>query len=157
MSTVQVRDYHPQDFAALHALDLECFSPGIAYGEDELRQFLSARDAVVRIARLQDANTGDTIVGFLIAQIYRGRPTFQARIITIDVAPSHQRRGVGRLLMDVCEEELKSRSVARVRLEVSVTNISAQAFYRKYKYDVVGRIPAYYPTGEDALVLQKQL
>jgi ribosomal-protein-alanine N-acetyltransferase len=152
MSTVRVREYHPQDFAALHALDQQCFPAGIAYAEDELRQFLSARDAVVRIAHI-----GDRIIGFVIAQLYRGRPTFQARIITIDVTPDHQRSGVGRLLMDGCEEELRRRSVTRVRLEVSVVNTSAQEFYQGYKYEEIGRILKYYPNGEDALVMQKEL
>jgi len=144
MSKVQLHGYRREDFAALHALDRECFAPGIAYAEDELRYFLSARDAVVRVAH-QD----DIIVGFLIAQIYRGRPSFQARIITIDVAQSHRKSGIGTLL--------RRLSITRVRLEVAATNNSAQSFYAKHKYEQISCIPSYYPTGEDALVMQKQL
>ena len=152
MSKVQLHGYRREDFAALHALDRECFAPGIAYAEDELRYFLSARDAVVRVAH-QD----DIIVGFLIAQIYRGRPSFQARIITIDVAQSHRKSGIGTLLMAACEDELRRLSITRVRLEVAATNNSAQSFYAKHKYEQISCIPSYYPTGEDALVMQKQL
>jgi len=126
MSKVQLHGYRREDFAALHALDRECFAPGIAYAEDELRYFLSARDAVVRVAH-QD----DIIVGFLIAQIY--------------------------LLMAACEDELRRLSITRVRLEVAATNNSAQSFYAKHKYEQISCIPSYYPTGEDALVMQKQL
>jgi [ribosomal protein S18]-alanine N-acetyltransferase len=152
MNTVQVRLYQPQDFAALHTLDQQCFPRGIAYAEEELRQFLSARDAIVRVA-----DRDGEILGFIIAQIYRGRPTFQGRIITIDVAPAHRKSGVGGLLMDACEEEMRRRAVARVRLEVAASNISAQSFYRKYMYEAIGRIAEYYATGEDALVMQKKL
>jgi ribosomal-protein-alanine N-acetyltransferase len=151
-SSIRVRLYRPQDFAALHALDQECFAPGIAYTAEELRHFLSARDALVRVA-----DRDGEILGFIIAQIYRGRPTFQARIITIDVAPQHRKSGIGALLMDACEQEMRRRLVTRVRLEVAVANSSAQSFYRKYRYEEIGRIPEYYPTGEDALVLQKVL
>lgn len=152
MSTIQVRPFHPSDFPALHHLDQQCFPAGIAYAAEELRSFLSARDAIIRIAHREDE-----IVGFVIAQIYRGRPTFQARIITIDVAPQDRKSGIGGLLMDACEEEMRHRSVARVRLEVAVANTSAQRFYRGYRYEEIGRIPEYYPTGEEAIVLQKKL
>lgn len=149
---IQVRLYQPADFSALHTLDQQCFAPGIAYAEEELQQFLSARDAVVRVA-----HRDEEIVGFVIAQIYRGRPTFQARIITIDVAASQRKSGIGAMLMDACEGEFERRQITRVRLEVAVSNRSAQSFYRKYGYEEIGRVPEYYPTGEDALVLQKKL
>jgi len=152
MNTLQVRLYRPQDFAALQTLDQQCFPPGIAYAEEEPRQFLSARDAIVRVAHRENE-----ILGFIIAQIYRGRPTFQARIITIDVAPSHRRSGIGAILMDACEQEMRRLLVTRVRLEVSVANISAQGFYSRYHYEEIGHIPEYYATGEDAFVLQKKL
>jgi [ribosomal protein S18]-alanine N-acetyltransferase len=152
MSTIQVRIFHPADFPALHNLDQQCFPPGIAYAAEELRSFLTARDAIVRVA-----HRDDEILGFIIVQIYRGRPTFQARIITIDVAPAHRKSGIGAMLMDACELEMRTRLATRVRLEVAASNASARSFYRKYKYEEIGRIPKYYATGEDALVLQKKL
>lgn len=151
-SKLKARSYLLEDFAALHAMDQICFPQGVAYPEYELRFFLTARDAIVRIALLDDA-----IVGFVIAHLYRGRPTFQARIITIDVAPEKRHTGIGSFLMDECEQELRRNQISCVRLEVSVANTSAQGFYRKYGYQVVGTLPAYYATGEDALAMQKQL
>jgi ribosomal-protein-alanine N-acetyltransferase len=148
----QVRSYLPQDFEALYALDQQCFVPEIAYARDDLRYFLETKDAVVLVA-----DAGGTLGGFLIALLYRGRATFQARIITIDVDPSQRQIGVGSLLMDACEVELRRNLVTRVRLEVSVLNLAAQKFYRKYGYETISKLPEYYPTGEDAWAMQKTL
>jgi ribosomal-protein-alanine N-acetyltransferase len=52
---------------------------------------------------------------------------------------------------------MREHHVTRFRLEVAVGNSAAQALYRSFGYETVGRIAAYYPTGEDALVMQKQL
>ena len=158
----QVRAYLPQDFDALFALDQQCFFPEIAYSREELRYFLEAKDAVVRVAASPSQHLGDErapklIGGFLIAQVYRGRPTFQARIITLDVASALRRRRIAWALMQSCEEELRRQQVQRVRLEVAVGNLPAQNFYRRWGYEQISTLPRYYPTGEDALAMQKSL
>jgi ribosomal-protein-alanine N-acetyltransferase len=148
----QVRAYRPEDFDQLVELDRQCFVPEIAYSAEEIRYFIETKDAIVLVAERDG-----TIGGFLIAQLYRGRATFQARILTIDVAPPLQRHKLGSLLMDAGEEEMRRRQVSQVRLEVSVNNAAAQAFYQRYGYRVIGRLPEYYPTGEDAWSMQKRL
>jgi ribosomal protein S18 acetylase RimI-like enzyme len=150
----EIRPYRPGDFESLFALDQECFVPQIAYSRDDLRYFLEAKDALSLVA--EDARTA-AIAGFLIAQLYRGKPTFQARIITIDVAPALRRRHLASQLMQACEDELRRQHVLRVRLEVAVSNTAAQTFYQRRGYQQVGTLPGYYPTGEDALSMQKSL
>jgi ribosomal-protein-alanine N-acetyltransferase len=157
LSANQIRNYLPQDFDALVALDHRCFPPLIAYPADELRYFVEQKDAIALVAEHAGTSVEKAIGGFLIAQIYRGRPTFQARIITIDVAPELRRARLGSLLMDACEAALRERLVSQVRLEVSVNNAAAIAFYHRYGYEIVGRLPAYYPAGEDAHSMQKRL
>ena len=58
------------------------------------------------LEHLGDERAPKLIGGFLIAQVYRGRPTFQARIITLDVASALRRRRIAWALMQNCEEEL---------------------------------------------------
>jgi ribosomal-protein-alanine N-acetyltransferase len=140
-----VRSYAPADFDALHRLDLQCFPPEIAYARDELRYFLSAKDSLAWVAE-----AGNVLGGFLIAQIYRGRATFQARLITIDVAPEQRRHHVGTLLMETFHAAMRARHVARIRLEVGVNNAAAQQFYLRFGYDRTGTLSGYYATGEDA-------
>jgi ribosomal-protein-alanine N-acetyltransferase len=150
---VNIRTVRPEDFPALYAMDQQCFPPEIAYSPDDLRYFLEAKDSLTLVA--EDADGG--IAGFALAQMYRARPTFQARLITIDVVPEFRRKGIGSDLLKACEAEMREHHVTRFRLEVAVGNSAAQALYRSFGYETVGRIAAYYPTGEDALVMQKQL
>jgi ribosomal-protein-alanine N-acetyltransferase len=149
-----VRAVRAEDSPALYALDQQCFPPEIAYSPDDLRYFLEAKDSLTLVA---EADGAAGIAGFTLAQMYRARPTFQARLITIDVAPEFRRKGIGSALLKACEAELRSRHVTRFRLEVAVGNSAAQALYKSFGYETVGGISAYYPTGEDALVMQKQL
>lgn len=151
-SRVQVRRYAPADLDSLFALDQQCFPPEIAYSAGELRYFLETKDALALIAA-----RGEQIDGFIIAQQCRGNPAFQARIITMDVAPARRRLGLASLLMHAAETELRAAHVVTVRLEVAVSNLAAQSFYRKFGYESIGRRKRYYPTGEDALVMQKRL
>jgi ribosomal-protein-alanine N-acetyltransferase len=150
---LQVRTYGPADFVSLHALDQQCFAPGIAYEREELRYFLEAPNATTLVAEAELKE----IVGFITVQLYRGRPSYQARIITIDVSPALRQQGIGAALMAASEDYLRSQSVNRVRLEVSVENTAAQQFYRRFDYSVVGTIPRYYLGTIDALSMQKEL
>jgi ribosomal protein S18 acetylase RimI-like enzyme len=153
---IRVRPYSPADFVTLHALDQQCFVPGIAYERDELRYFLSATNSTTFVAE-SVAAPASGIVGFVTVQLYRGRPSYQARIITIDVSPDARKQGIGTALMLAVEEYLRSQSASRVRLEVSVENLAAQQFYRRFGYSVVGSIPRYYLGAIDALSMQKDL
>ena len=44
-----------------------------------------------------------------------------------------------------------------MKLETSVNNASALAFYKRHAYLVIKSIPRYYPDGLDAFVLEKNL
>jgi GNAT superfamily N-acetyltransferase len=96
---VNIRTVRPEDFPALYAMDQQCFPPEIAYSPDDLRYFLEAKDSLTLVA--EDADGG--IAGFALAQMYRARPTFQARLITIDVVPEFRRKGIGSDLLKACE------------------------------------------------------
>lgn len=156
---LRVRPYAAADFITLHALDHECFPPGIAYEREELRYFIGAANSMTFVAEsaASDPMAHPQIVGFVTVQLYRGRPSYQARIITIDVSPTLRQQGIGAALMLAAEDHLHSESVMRVRLEVSVENAAAQKFYRRFGYAVVGKIPRYYLGSIDALSMQKDL
>ncbi len=150
--TVRIRTCEPGDLAGLHALDQQCFEPGIAYPRDELEYFVRAKDSITLIAEVNQQ-----LAGFIIAQHYRARAAFQGRIITIDVAGHARRHGVGLALMQAAEAALRERHVAVIRLEVSVENTAAQNFYRRLGYEATGRIERYYLGKTDALTMQKPL
>jgi [ribosomal protein S18]-alanine N-acetyltransferase len=150
---MHLRSFQKTDLDQLFAIDQVCFVEGIAYSKAELRYFLSHPTAFAIVA--EDERLG--IAGFCIAQheLQRGRPV--GHIITIDVLPAARRRGIGRALMHSMDEHFRSTSVEKVRLEVAVDNLEAQAFYQGFGFEVIGHIPGYYLGSLDALVMEKQL
>ena len=77
-----------------------------------------------------------------------------AWISTIAVDPRWQRRGVGRLLLRACEEQVKQ---PRVKLSVRMSNYQAITLYEKEGYRTVDVWGRYYSDYEDALVMEKWL
>lgn len=79
----------------------------------------------------------------------------EAHISTIAVAPEYRGRGLGELLLAAMLKRSINRRGDYSVLEVRASNEVAQALYRKYRYEVVGRRRGYYrDDGEDALLME---
>jgi [ribosomal protein S18]-alanine N-acetyltransferase len=129
-------------------MDQECFPPGISYSRRELSLYIRRRGALTLVA----IEAAGGIAGFIVAK--SGNP---GHVITIDVAPSARRSGVGSLLLGSVEERLKTSGTRVVGLETAVDNIAALSFYKRHGYSVIRIWPRYYSNGVDALVLEKEL
>ncbi len=78
----------------------------------------------------------------------------EAHISTIAAHPNWRRRGVGELLLIAMIDTAMEIDANVVTLEVRVSNTGAQALYRKYQFDVVGKRKGYYSdNGEDAYIM----
>ncbi len=78
----------------------------------------------------------------------------EAHIATIAVHPEYRRQGVGSQLLRVALRESLSKGVRLFTLEVRAQNETAQALYRSFGFDIVGRRPRYYrDTNEDAILM----
>ena len=79
----------------------------------------------------------------------------EAHISTIAVAPEYRGRGLGELLLAAMLKRSINRQGPYSVLGVRASNEVAQALYRKYRYEVVGRRRGYYrDDGEDALLME---
>ena len=78
-------------------------------------------------------------------------------IVTLDVDPGERRRGLGTLLMQTAEEQMKHEGVAVMSLEVAENNAVARRFYRGLGYTISGRIAKYYGGRVDAEVMEKMI
>ncbi len=79
----------------------------------------------------------------------------EAHISTIAVDPAYQGRGLGELLLAAMLQRSIHLGGEYSVLEVRESNATAQALYRKYEYQVVGRRRGYYRNdGEDALLME---
>ena len=152
MSRVQftIRDYRPEDFQTLWALDQSCFPPAIAYTQYELRSYLRRPRAFALVAESEAAG-GAEVAGFVVAESAREI----GHIITIDVKSSARRQRVGSALLEAAESQLLGARCKVVRLETAVDNLAALAFYKRHGYDLLKVIPRYYSNAVDALLLEK--
>ncbi|HEU0132542.1 MAG TPA: ribosomal protein S18-alanine N-acetyltransferase [Mycobacteriales bacterium] len=96
------------------------------------------------------ATDGDGVVG------YAGLAAMpdEAYVQTIGVAPSHQRRGIGSVLLRALLDDARDRGLGRVGLEVRVDNAPAIAMYERFGFRGIAVRKRYYqPSGTDALVM----
>jgi ribosomal-protein-alanine N-acetyltransferase len=78
----------------------------------------------------------------------------EAHIATLAVHPDYRRRGISRQLLVTVLSQAIERGAALATLEVRANNLAAQALYKQFKFDIVGRRPRYYQDNfEDALIM----
>jgi ribosomal protein S18 acetylase RimI-like enzyme len=82
--------------------------------------------------RLAVALDGDFVVGFVSAVIYvhPDKPAPEMWINEIGVAPSHQRQGIGKALMQAILEEAKRSGCAEAWVLTDRVNLPAMAMYK---------------------------
>lgn len=143
-----IRQYEPHDFAPLYKLDQVCFPPGIAYSKTMLRYFLAQAGAQCLVAL-----DGGKIMGFILSE---ENPPL-AHIITLDVAESHRRHGVGTALVRESEANLRFRGVRTVLLETATSNEAGIAFWERHGYRKEAVLKNYYSGRLDAFEMRKKL
>ena len=144
-----LRDYEPEDFPTICAIDRLCFPPGIAYSATEIASALRERGIIVVVGE-----EGGCVAGFVLARRERQG---HGHVVTVDVLPEFRQVGLGTALMAEAHRRLKRIGVERVLLETSVENAPAIAFYAKLGYKTLRRLPRYYLGKIDAYLMAKDL
>jgi [ribosomal protein S18]-alanine N-acetyltransferase len=139
----------PSDFEAMYRLDQLCFEPGIAYSREELARFLD-----IATARSVVAEAAGAIAGFAVGYL-AGRRV--AHVVTLDVRPERRRRGLARELLGGLLERLEGAGARQARLEVSVQNAAAVAFYEAMGFSRRRELRHYYGPGLHAWEMGKRL
>jgi ribosomal-protein-alanine N-acetyltransferase len=81
----------------------------------------------------------------------------EAEILTLAVAPSARRRGLGAALLQEAAARARQAGAKNLFLEVAATNDAARALYTAAGFTQVGLRRRYYEDGTDALVLARAL
>lgn len=103
------------------------------------------------IQRLLGGQVPGIIVGYGGCWIIAG----EAHISIIAVHPNFRRRGLGEVLLASMLQRASALQSDYSVLEVRESNLTAQALYEKYEYEVVGRREKYYrDNSEDALLME---
>lgn len=77
----------------------------------------------------------------------------EAHIIAIAVREPYKRQGIGEGLLVSVIDMASKLQCSLVTLEVRFNNLSAQALYTKYGFEVVGRRPRYYSDNQEDAIL----
>jgi ribosomal-protein-alanine N-acetyltransferase len=138
------------DSAALAVIHQEDFVR--PWSGDEFEALL-AQDTVFGYAAREVGRGHEGPVGFVLARLVAG----EGEILTIAVARSHRRQGLGWQLLDAVLRELHGQRAEALFLEVDETNIAAIALYRRMGFRQVGKRPGYYQSDRGALVMRRDL
>jgi len=134
------------DLNALRKLEQESFGKE-AWPLFDLIAVLTFSD-VIRLKAIEDGQ----MVGFVAGDPHP-RDGW-GWIATLAVDPRFRRRGIGRALLQACENKL---GLPRVRLTVRLSNHVAISMYEKEGYTTAETWNNYYNDGEDGIVMEKQL
>jgi ribosomal-protein-alanine N-acetyltransferase len=156
--TPKQRDYALEPLGAVD-------SPAISaiHQEDFVRPWtdgefasLLGQDTVFGYAAREAGRGGSAPIGFVLARLAAG----EGEILTVAVARSHRRQGLGWRLMDAVLRELHGQRAEALFLEVDEGNAPAIALYRRLGFFEVGKRPGYYETSQGrkgALVMRRDL
>jgi ribosomal-protein-alanine N-acetyltransferase len=97
--------------------------------------------------------SGRKVCGYMVTCI-RGE---QAELVSVAVDPAARGRGAASALMESMLRRLRRRGTARIGLVVKATNHEARAFYERYGFEKVRKVPRYYEDGADGWRMAKRL
>ncbi len=140
------RSWKFEDILKISELEKECFSDLWTY-----RMFVEGFSSKLfyGVCAVEDGE----IVGYACETVLFEN----AEVDNIAVAESCRRRGGGKKLLKKLETEAKERGARVILLEVRVSNAPAMTMYLKEGFKGIYVRPRYYPDGEDAVVMQKEL
>ncbi|MCC6645664.1 MAG: GNAT family N-acetyltransferase [Polyangiaceae bacterium] len=119
--------------------------PGAAW---RLRDELTKAHAVGLVAE-GDRGVEGALVAWLVV--------YEVHLLSVGVAPSARRRGVGAALLDALGRAGREAGCGRVLLEVDAGNVAARALYARAGFVEVNVRRAYYADGGDAVELSLAL
>jgi len=129
--------------AALHA---ECFSQ--PWRDREFAALLASPGSIALLARI-----GGEPAGFVLARQGGG----EVEILTIGTRSPFRRNGIARALVAALSKWAKASGGAVIFIEVAEGNAAARRLYETCDFREAGRRKDYYASGEDALILRRDL
>jgi ribosomal-protein-alanine N-acetyltransferase len=134
----------------LREIEKECFGEE-AFSRSQIASLLGDYNSLGLVAV-----ENKKIVGFIIGVISVERKAFDGHVLTIDVLPQYQRKGIGSKLLQGVERIFMEKNVKKCHLEVREDNIGALRLYKKNGYRTIGKLKNYYGRS-DGLYLCKSL
>jgi len=136
----------PQDVDGIHALEVAAFpSPW-------KREFFATELHASGRLNLVAKRAG-RIAGYVFAMWFFD----EMHVNKIAVDAGERRKGIADALMDRCFAFARQQCIRTISLEVRQSNGSAQDFYHSLHFEATYVRPRYYPDGEAAVVMTREL
>lgn len=136
-----------KDVSDIYEIGKVCFSD--AWHESTVRSDIKSSHSVYYIAKLGEKTIGYGCFWFIADE---------AQLMNIGVLPEYRRMGAAEELLKQGLAEAVARQMAIIFLEVRVSNLSAQALYRKYDFQTVSvRTDVYEMPRENGYIMSRKL
>ena len=143
---IEIVPVTPGDLEAVHRLEMKAFpSPW-------RREFFESElwgNSRLSLA----AKRGKHILGYVFAMWFFD----EMHVNKIAVEEHERRRGIALRLMEQCMDFAAMHEIRTISLEVRESNAVAQEFYRRLDFEPLYVRPRYYPDGEAAVIMVREL
>jgi len=134
------------DLEAVHRLEVSCFpSP---WRREFFESELGGDSRLHFVARRRGV-----LVGYVFAMWFFD----EMHVNKIAVTSAERRKGIAEALMDRCLDFARENGITTISLEVRQSNRGAQAFYEHLDFAALYVRPRYYPDGEAAVVMVREM
>ncbi len=144
---MKIRRAEPKDLSSIVEIEGLCFPKETAFPAGMFAYLIKYSVSLVA------CEPEDRVIGFIIGYT-SGR---SGAVYTLDVHPTHRKKGVGSKLVRAMEEELRAQGARAIRLEAALENPEAIELYRKAGYRERELVRNYYGRGKDAVRMWKEL
>jgi len=132
-----IRPIIVNDLDRLVEIEQKCFHKYAAYSRRQLKYLITKANSICLAECI-----GEILRGFIIV-IYR-RDLGMAGIETLNVDPLYQRKGIGKKLLAVAEQNISYYGLRKLKLEVSMGNHTAITLYEKLGFRLISIRKNYY-------------
>lgn len=143
---IVIRNFEPADFEEVLEIESEAFS--------EHNPFLYMNFYEMNSEGFLVAEYNNYIVGFVVG--YCLSPT-EGRIFSLAVRNGYRSLGIGARLMKSILSVFMCKMLQHASLEVRITNVRAQEFYKRMEFIPCWVEHGYYSDGEDGIIMKKRL
>jgi ribosomal-protein-alanine N-acetyltransferase len=151
------RLYLPADFPQLYSIEQLCFQPPFRFPRPYMHQLIANPNSATWIAEEDQQMTGFAIVDWAQHDTQTIAYVQTAYIQTIEVAPTHRKRGIATELLQRVETSAIAAAAQILQLHVAEENASAIRLYQSHGYQPQGREENYYAPGIPALIFTKSI
>ena len=136
----------PADVDTIHRIEVESFV--VPWRREFFESEVQSEWRFNRVAKRDGVIVGYLFSMFLLDEMHVNK---------IAVLESERRKGIADALMADCFAFARRHDIRTISLEVRQSNTGAQDFYRRLDFETSYIRPRYYPDGESAVVMTREL